>query len=95
MLNKLEFRNLKTLAGFKEGVIDKFIEEHPKGNHTDLKHEIERKKLDKKTQLDESTRYDILEFWGYVDGLDLRVAGVDIPEDIKSVEKALTTTYSL
>jgi hypothetical protein len=81
IFNKHEFRQLKKLGGFKPDEIDKFLLRFPNGNHTDLDHEIERKKLAFQTQHEEANlRYDVLEYWGWVDGLDLREVGVEIPD---------------
>ncbi|MCP3967552.1 MAG: hypothetical protein GY718_14580, partial [Lentisphaerae bacterium] len=82
VLNKHEFRALKKLAGFRNKEIDDYLTKNSRGNHSDECHETERKKLAKQTQQEEShLRYDILEYWGWVDGLDLRDIGVDIPEE--------------
>ncbi len=82
VLNKHEFRQMKKLGGFKPDMIDDYLQKNPNGNHNDLCHEIERKKLAFQTQMEDSNlRYDVLEYWGWVDGLDLREVGVDIAED--------------
>jgi hypothetical protein len=87
VLNKHELRKLKKLGGFKPEEIDRYILEHPGGNHTDEPHEIERKKLAHQSQIEEThTRYDLLEFWGYVDGDELSTMGVDVGEEEKSQE---------
>ncbi len=82
VLNKHELRALKKLGGFKASVIDEYLDKNPNGTHSDLQHEIERKKLAFQTQLEEAnSRYDLLEYWGWVDGQDLREVGVNIPDD--------------
>lgn len=82
VLNKHEFRKLKKLSGFRNTEIDKYLIRNPNGNHSDEPHEIERKRLAKQVQQEESNfRYDVLEYWGWVDGLDLREIGVGITED--------------
>ncbi|MGR3302381.1 MAG: portal protein [Candidatus Scalindua sp.] len=87
VLNKHEFRNLKLLAGFKKEEIDEYLEKFPNGDHTDLPHEVERKKHAKHVFLiEEELRYDVLEYWGWVNGMDLSLMGVDIPEDERSKE---------
>lgn len=87
VFNKHEFRNLKLLAGFKEGVIDEYLERFPNGDHTDLPHEVERKKHAKHVFLiEENLRYDVYEYWGWVDGQELSIQGVDIPEDERNKE---------
>lgn len=78
---KHEFRELKKLAGFRADVIDDYIIKNSNGNHTDLQHEVERKGLAHQVQIQDSQRYDILEFWGHVDGIVLRSVGVEIAEE--------------
>ncbi len=82
VLNKHEFRTLKKYAGFEADEIEAYLRNYPNGDHTDLPHEIERKKLAHQSQIEETySRYDILEYWGYVDGFELSQMGVDINED--------------
>jgi hypothetical protein len=81
VLNKHEFRKLKKLAGFNAQEIDNYLLKFPNGDHTDEPHEIERKKLAHQNTIEEThTRYDLFEYWGYVDGFELQQLGVDIPE---------------
>jgi hypothetical protein len=87
VLNKHEFRKLKKFAGFDADQIDLYLLEHPGGDHIDEPHELERKKLAHQVQIEEThTRYDVLEYWGYVDGNELSTLGVDISEDGLSEE---------
>lgn len=87
VMNKHEFRKLKKFAGFEKDQIDNYLRLHPNGDHTDECHEIERKKLAHQSQIEEThTRYDVFEYWGYVDGEELHQLGVDIPEDGMSEE---------
>jgi len=87
VMNKHEFRKLKKYAGFDSFEIDQHMLRYPGGDHTDECHEIERKKLAHQSQIEEThTRYDLFEYWGYVDGADLYDMGVDIPEEDWSEE---------
>jgi hypothetical protein len=80
--NKHEFRKLKKLGGFDEDQIDLHLRQFPNGDHYDEPHEIERKKLAHQSQIEEThTRYDLFEYWGYVDGQELNDMGVDVPDD--------------
>lgn len=82
VLNKHEFRNLALLAEFKEEEINAYLTKFPDGDHVDLTHEIERRRLGNNVYtLEEFMRYDVYEYWGWVDGKDLRQMGVTIPED--------------
>lgn len=87
VLNKHEFRKLKKYAGFNKDQIDLHLLRFPNGNHLDEPHEIERKKLAHQSQIEEThTRYDILEYWGYIDGDELSTMGVTISESGMSEE---------
>ncbi len=87
VLNKHEFRKLKKFAGFDKAQIDDYLLKYPGGDHTDLPHEVERKKLAHQSQIEEThTRYDVFEYWGYVDGDELSMIGVDIDEEGLSKE---------
>ncbi len=87
VLNKHEFRKLKKYAGFDKDQIDLYLLRYPNGDHLDECHEIERKKLAHQSQIEAThTRYDVLEYWGYIDGDELSTMGVDIPEDELSEE---------
>jgi hypothetical protein len=87
VMNKHEFRKLKKFAGFDGDQIDLFLLKFPAGNHLDECHEIERKKLAHQSQIQEThTRYDVLEYWGYVDGDELSTMGINITEEQMSEE---------
>jgi hypothetical protein len=82
VLNKEEVRDLRGMAGFDEDVIDELIRDYPEGNHNREHHEIARQALGNITTSDSSGYYEVLEYWGIVDGETLRTAGFDIPEDM-------------
>ena len=81
ILNKEEVRNLADFAGFKEDVIDALIADYPNGNHNREHHEIERQSLGNITTNNQTGNYEVLEYWGYVDALDLRNAGIRIRDE--------------
>jgi hypothetical protein len=81
ILNKEEIRDLKNSTGFREDVIDDLVIDYPNGNHNREHHEIERQSLGNIQHFDSSGYYEVLEYWGYVDGQDLRDAGFDVGED--------------
>lgn len=81
ILNKSEVRDLVDEAGFREAVINELIHDYPDGNHNREHHEIERQNLGNITNFGNSGNYEVLEYWGYIDALDLRNAGVRIPDD--------------
>ena len=81
ILNKEEVRDLKDHAGFDEDVIDALVRDYPGGNHNREHHEIERQTLGNITHFGNSGYYEVLEYWGYVDGQKLRDAGYKITEE--------------
>lgn len=81
VLNKEEVRDLKGLTGFREGVIEELIEDYPEGNHNREHHETERQTIGNIEHFETSGYYEVLEYWGYLDGEDLRDAGMDVAEE--------------
>ncbi len=81
VLNKEEVRDLKNSTGFRDEIIDELIEDYPNGNHNREHHEIERMSLGNIQHFSDSGYYEVLEYWGYVDGKDLRDAGFDVKEE--------------
>lgn len=87
ILTKHQFRKLKTTPGFMSEEIDRIIAENRLGNHTELQHETERRSLSQNSNtLNDSRRYEILEYWGMVDGQDLSDVGVEVPDNLINVE---------
>src|SRR4030065_100582 len=65
------------MPGFDTDAIEEIIRWYPNGNHTDLDHEIERRRIAKVNDATATNRrYDVLEYWGQVTGADLQAAGV-------------------
>ncbi len=81
VLNKEEVRDLKELVGFRDEVIDELVADYPNGNHNRLQHEIERQTLGNITHFADSGYYEVLEYWGYVDGQALLSAGMDVDRE--------------
>lgn len=63
---------------FSEEVIEKLISTYETGNHTLLEHEIERRRLAGIDTDPESGRFEVLEYWGVVNGDMLEQAGVQM-----------------
>ena len=82
ILNKSEVRDLKDEAGFRGDVIDELTMDYPNGNHNREHHEIERQALGNiTTTADNTGYYEVLEYWGRVDGKQLESAGMEVSED--------------
>lgn len=81
VLNKEEVRELKNSTGFRDEIIEELILDYPDGNHNREHHEIERQSLGNVQHFDSSGYYEVLEYWGYVDGQDLRDAGMVVSDE--------------
>lgn len=89
-MDKHDVVSLAKRSDFAQEVISDYLEEHPDGDYQKKNFEVELSSLgdvlDSGTSAEsKGKKYEILEFWGYVDAQDLIEAGVDIPEDKKSL----------
>lgn len=89
---KMEKNKLLRLAkrsDFSGDIIRKYIEQHHDGDLQDKYFETELKSMGNINTVNPSgsassgKKYEVLEFWGYVDVEDLRRSGVEIPEKMK------------
>ena len=81
VLTKKQFRDLADLPGFDGDAIRYLLKTSRKGNHTEEQHERTRRQIAGINDHGESNRYDVLEFWGTLDGYDLQEHGIEFPED--------------
>ena len=81
VLTKKQFRDLADLPGFDGDEIRYLLKTSRKGNHTEEQHERTRRQIAGINDHGESNRYDVLEFWGTLDGYDLQEHGIEFPED--------------
>jgi hypothetical protein len=96
VMSKHEVRKLAKRKGFKKSVIKQYLVDHPNGDATKKQYEMDLEKLDEGTVQKNvhsssenaattktiSRKYEVLEYWGYVDGRELQAAGANIPEDM-------------
>lgn len=80
VLTKAQFRNLSDLPGFEGEIIRYILRSNRKGNHTEENHERTRRKIAGINEHAESGRFEILEYWGNIDGYDLEEHGIYLPE---------------
>jgi len=80
VMTKHQFRKLKTTDGFLSDAISNTISRNPDGNHLELHHELERRQIAGHNLSHSSDRYEVLEFWGLVDGHDLITAGLEVED---------------
>jgi len=81
IISKTQLSDLRDFPGFNEEMIEECIMMMPEGNHTESNHEKERRSI---ANINDSTmetgKYEVLEFWGSVNGYDLEEAGVEFTE---------------
>jgi len=80
ILTKRQFRELADLGEFDGAMIKKLIETHRNGNHSEETHERTRRQIAGITDQGESNRFQLLEYWGSVDGYDLADHGIEMEE---------------
>jgi len=82
VISRQEFVDLKEFPGFNEDIIDEIVEDNHHGNHTEEQHEKDRREIANVNEVTTKTgKFEVLEFWGSVNGYDLEELGVDLGED--------------
>lgn len=82
VISRQEFVDLKEFPGFNEDIIDEIVEDYHHGNHTEEQHEKDRREIANVNEITTKTgKFEVLEFWGSVNGYDLEELGVDLGED--------------
>jgi hypothetical protein len=80
VLTRRQFRELTNLPSFDSEIILSLLKENRGGNHREEDHERTRRQIAGIQEQGDSNRYELLEFWGSIDGYDLQDAGVELPE---------------
>ena len=80
ILTRRQFRELADLPSFDAELILSVLKDSRKGNHTEEMHERTRRQIAGINENSNSHRYELLEYWGSIDGYDLIDAGVELPE---------------
>lgn len=82
VLTRRQFRDLKDLDGFDGDAIVQILTDSPRGNYVEEDHErIRREVANIKLQTGPNNRFEVLEYWGSINGQDLEDAGVELPKD--------------
>lgn len=82
VLTRRQFRDLKDLDGFDGDAIIEILTDSPRGNYVEEDHErIRREAANIKLQSGPNNRFEVLEYWGSINGTDLVDAGVELPKD--------------
>ena len=80
VLTRRQFRELAETPAFDTEVILAMLRDHRTGNHEEEDHERTRRQIAGINEHGDSKRFELLEFWGSIDGYDLREVGVELPE---------------
>lgn len=82
VLTRRQFRELRDRDGFDGDAIVQILNDSPRGNHVEEDHErIRREVANIKLVTGPNNRFEVLEYWGSINGQDLLDAGVELPED--------------
>jgi len=83
IISRQDFADLRDFPGFNIDAINEIIDDHPEGNHTEEQHEKDRRNIAKVNEYSENTnKFEVLEFWGSVNGHDLEDYGIEFsPSD--------------
>jgi hypothetical protein len=79
IISRKEFTVLKDYPGFNADLINECVEMNPDGNHDESQHERARREIANINDSNTNTqKFEVLEYWGSINGYDLAEAGVDI-----------------
>ncbi|KKL74861.1 hypothetical protein LCGC14_2060670 [marine sediment metagenome] len=89
LMTKHQLRRLGKRLFFNKDTIDQYIKDHPEGDATFKTYETMLQSISKDQNFkvhERKGKYEVLERWGFIDGLDLQQAGVEISDDQLNVE---------
>lgn len=82
IISRQEFNDLKDYPGFNVSLVDECLFDFPEGNHDEEQHEKDRREIANINEYAEKTyKYELLEFWGSINGYDLAEVGVEFDDD--------------
>lgn len=81
VLTRRQFRELRDRDGFDSAAVDEILTDSPRGNYVEEDHErIRREVANIKLITGPNNRFEVLEYWGSINGRDLLDCGVELPE---------------
>lgn len=80
VLTRSQFRELGNLPGFDTEMVKYVLKNNKKGNHDEESHERTRRSIAGVNEHGESNRYELLEYWGNIDGHQLKENGFEFDE---------------
>lgn len=82
IISRTEFNALKDYPGFNVDLVNECIEMNPEGNHDEAQHEVDRRNIANVNDSNTNTeKFEVLEYWGSLNGHDLEDAGVEFGQD--------------
>jgi len=88
VLTRRQFRDLRDLDGFDSAAIEQILEDSPRGNYVEEDHERERREAaNLRLQAGPNNRFEVLEYWGSINGADLIDADVELPKDAEESDE--------
>lgn len=81
VLTRRQFRELADLPQFDSSMIKYLLKVNRTGNHVEEDHERTRRRIAGIKDNTESNRFEVLEFWGTIDGYELKEHDIELPED--------------
>lgn len=99
-MDKHDLVGLSKRSDFDADSIIKYLDMNPDGDYTKMSFETELSNLgdvieSQDAEPSSSKKYEVLEFWGYVDARDLEFAGVEIPTEKKSQVELVANIWVL
>ncbi|MBT8449422.1 MAG: hypothetical protein KJO69_07010, partial [Gammaproteobacteria bacterium] len=80
VLTRKQFRELADLPQFDSEIIKYLLKTNRTGNHVEEDHERTRRRIAGINENSQSSRFELLEYWGFVDGHKLKEHDVELPE---------------
>lgn len=81
VLTRRQFRELADLPQFDASMVKYLLKVNRTGNHVEEDHERTRRQIAGINDNAESNRFEVLEFWGTVDGYELKEHDIALPEE--------------
>lgn len=89
VMSRQELRKLKRRPDYNAQAIEEYITLHPEGDAQHKTWEVELRNISKDENFkthDRRRHYEVLEFWGVMDGADLQRCGCKVPEEMLSMD---------
>lgn len=82
VLTRRQFRELRERDGFDGDAVLEILDQSPRGNYIEEDHErIRREAANIRLVTGPNNRFEVLEYWGSINGQDLLESGVELPDD--------------